>query len=428
MGDRIVVRRATVAGEVRPPSDKSLTHRAIMLGSLARPGSETQITHPLDGEDCQATAEIMEAVGASRIERRGESWIVRSLGNWQSPSTPLSCGNSGTTMRLLAGICASQENFAVTLVGDESLSKRPMRRITEPLRQMGASITGDQAPLEITGGLLQGISYATPMASAQVKSCLLLAGCRAEGTTTITEPSPTRDHTERMLSALGAQLVRYADCQVSISGGQSWSGFEFRVPGDISSAAFWLVAAAIAGRDNLTISEVGLNPTRIGVLDVLQQVGVKMSVTLEPERLGEPVGSITIQPGVGLCPFVIEGVLVPRLIDEIPVLCVLATQCEGTSVIRNAEELRHKESDRIAEMAAGLTAMGADVEVFEDGLRITGPTPLTGQCHTVNKDHRIAMALAIAGLIAEGETIIDGAETIRTSYPNFEKHLHELTQ
>ncbi len=374
-----------------------------------------------------ATASILESIRAADISETSDGWTVKSLENWESPSQPLSCGNSGTTMRLLSGILASESGLTVTLSGDESLSRRPMARVTDPLRLMGAEIEGDQAPIVIHGRRLTGISYSTPMASAQVKSCLLLAGCRAAGKTTIREPAPTRDHTERMFEALGIAVARGPENEVSITGGHQWTGFEFNVPADISSSAFWMVAAAIAGRRTLTISDLGLNPTRTGILDVLLQAGVSFDIEPGNVRLGEPTGVVNIHTTHGLRPFEISGSLVPRLIDEIPVLCVLATQCQGTTFIRDAAELRVKESDRIAKMADGLTAMGANVQANPDGLTISGPTPLTGTHIDAEGDHRIAMAFVVAGLIADSETIVDGTDTIRSSYPDFEKHLHELT-
>lgn len=343
---------------------------------------------------------------------------------WLSPRDALDCGNSGTTMRLLSGLIASRP-ISATMIGDESLTRRPMRRVVEPLRQMGARINGDFPPLVIEGGRLHGIDYYSPIASAQVKSCLLLAGLEADGTTSVEEPHLSRDHTERMLSAAGVELERNGNT-VSVRGGQIPTGFEFAVPADISSAAFWMVAAAIVPASSIILRDVGVNPTRAGILSVFGQSGLRCAILGERLELGEPVSDLLVEySGIGM-PFEISGGIVPRLIDEIPVLALLATQLDGTSVIRDAAELRVKESDRIAAIANGLRAMGARVEDFEDGLAVHGPTKLKGARIEAGMDHRIAMTFAIAGLIAEGETEIGGSESIRTSYPTFEQDLYRL--
>jgi 3-phosphoshikimate 1-carboxyvinyltransferase len=343
---------------------------------------------------------------------------------WMQPNAPIDCGNSGTTMRLLAGLVASRP-LNVTFVGDASLSKRPMGRVATPLRLMGAEIEGDRAPLTIRGSKLQGIDYISPVASAQVKSCTLLAGLRAEETTSVSEPSLSRDHTERMLKAMGYRLDSDG-LKVSVEGGQEGHGFEFNVPGDISSAAFFIVAAAILQNSRLEVKELSVNPTRTGILDILTQCQIPFFVADIKEELGEPVASLVVHTANLLVPFTIEGELVPRLIDEIPVLAVLATQCQGTSIIRNANELRVKESDRIELVANGLREMGANVETFEDGMAITGPTKLKAIKIDAHGDHRIAMAFAIAGLIAEGTTEVDGADSIATSFPAFQYELSRL--
>jgi 3-phosphoshikimate 1-carboxyvinyltransferase len=300
-----------------------------------------------------------------------------------------------------------------------------MKRIGEPLRLMGAKIEGDTPPLSIGGGQLKGIDYVSPVASAQIKSCVLLAGLRAEGKTTVREPSPSRDHTERMLRATGVAVD--STNGVSVCGGSVPSGFQFNVPADISSAAFFLVAAAIRPGSRLRIEDLSVNPTRTGILDVLTQAAVPYHLFAERDELGEPVAEMEIHGPKQLQPFEISGAMVPRLIDEIPVLAILATQCLGTSVIRDARELRVKESDRIETVAAGLRAMGASVETFEDGFAITGPTRLQAARIEADGDHRIAMAFAIAGLIAEGTTKLDGAEAIATSYPAFMEDLQRLS-
>lgn len=414
-------RPATLMGEIRPPSDKSMTHRAFMIGACA--DSPSQIENPLMGDDCLATLDCLAKMGMG-YSVEGDAVRLLPASEWNSPNSNLDCGNSGTTMRLLSGLIASRP-ISATLTGDESLSRRPMRRIVEPLLQMGARIEGDNPPLRIDGGQLKGIDYVSPVASAQVKSCVLFAGLRASGSTSVMEPTLSRDHTERMLSATGVRIQRDGT-RVEVAGGQKPQGFEFSVPSDISSAAFWMVAAAIVPKSQVTLSNVGINPTRSGIIDVFQRCGLRFAILGQHSELGEPVADLLAEEnGVGM-PFEISGGLVTRLIDEIPVLAVLATQLDGTSVIRDASELRVKESDRIETVAVGLRAMGAEVEVFDDGLAVHGPTKLQGARIEAGLDHRIAMAFAIAGLVAEGETQITGSESIQTSYPGFEDDLLRL--
>lgn len=416
-----VGRAATLQGEIRPPSDKSLTHRAYMLAAIA-PGPSI-VRSPLTGQDCQATLRCLEQMGL-RATTQGNRVLLEPPGEWQQPEGPLDCGNSGTTMRLLSGLVASRP-MECTMIGDESLSRRPMKRIAEPLRLMGARVEGDHAPLRIEGGNLRGIEYTTPVASAQIKSCVLLAGLRASNITVVTEPAPTRDHTERMLKATGVKLFPYGQ-GFGVFGGSIPEPFEFDVPGDISSAAFFLVAAALLPDAELVVRDLGVNPLRTGILEVFTDAGVPFWMDNERKELGEPVMDLRVKAAKTLRPFLIEKAVVPRLIDEIPVLAVLATQCEGTSVIRDAKELRVKESDRIELIAEGLRRMGAQVETFEDGMAITGPTKLRGVQIHAHGDHRIAMAFAIAGLIADGATEIEGAESIQTSFPTFEEELWRL--
>lgn len=390
-----------------------MTHRALMLAGIAK--SPSTIRNPLLGDDCLSTAQCLRQLGIDVEILSGAMQVAPR--QWHDPERDLDCGNSGTTMRLLAGLIASR-NVSATLTGDESLSKRPMRRIAEPLRLMGARIEGDFPPLEIRrSGKLRGIDYATPVASAQIKSCVLLAGLAAEGVTSVTEPEPSRDHTERMLAGLGVRIERDG-LRISIQGGQVIDGFEFDVPGDISSAAFALCAAAAIEGSEITLRSVGANPTRTGILDVLTTIGTEISLCNAPESMGEPVSDLNVR-SAARNPFAIEGPIIPRLIDEIPMLAILATQLEGISTIRGAMELRVKESDRIELVAGGLRTMGAEVETFEDGLAIAGPAKLRGSeihaCH----DHRIAMAFAVAGMLAEGESRISGEESIATSYPRF---------
>ena len=433
---------ATLQGELRAPSDKSLTHRAYMFASIAN--GESIVRTPLRGEDCESTLRCMTQLGLESEWLGKDEVRLSPPSEWVQPQAALDCGNSGTTMRLLSGLLASRE-LDCTLVGDASLSRRPMKRIGEPLRLMGAMFEGDKPPVRIRGGNLKGIQYVSPVASAQVKSCCLLAGLLAEGETTVTEPSLSRDHTERMLKAMGAHVVRsggnfgidplestsshisHLPPTVSVIPTSNLNPFEFAVPADISSAAFFIVAAAILPEAKLGLLDLSVNPTRTGIFDVLDQCRVPYEIGNERDELGEPVADAIVGWARDLQPFTIEGGLVPRLIDEIPVLAVLATQCTGTSIIRDARELRVKESDRIELVANGLRSMGAVVETFEDGMAISGPTALTGTTIEADGDHRIAMAFAIAGLIAEGATTIHGADAIATSYPQFESDLQRLT-
>lgn len=424
MSQSLTVRRpAALRGEVDSPADKSLTHRAYLLGAIAEGNS--RIRNALRGEDCEATLRCLGQMGLSHEWTSESEVVLIPAPRWHSPAADLDCGNSGTTIRLMSGLIASRP-ISARMVGDASLSRRPMNRIIEPLRRMGAQIEGDTPPLSIVGtDSLSGIEYASPVASAQVKSCILLAGLRAVGTCRVTEPVKSRDHTERMLRAGGID-VREDGLSVAVTGGARMQPFEFDVPGDISSAAFFLAAGAVIPEAEIVIRSVGVNPTRTGILDVFDQTGIRVRMENERESLGEPVADLFVRnQGIGM-PFCIEGDLVPRLVDEIPVLAVLATQLDGVSRIRGAAELRVKESDRIEAIAAGLRAMGAEVETYADGIDVAGPTRLRGATIFANGDHRIAMAFSVAGLVADGETRIEGAESIHTSYPEFERHLGSL--
>ena len=412
---------ATLRGELRPPSDKSLTHRAYMFAAMAR--GESEVVAPLRGEDCEATLRCMSQLGMRYEWTAPDRIRLLPAAQWTQPRDGLDCGNSGTTIRLLSGLVASHD-LTCTLFGDASLNRRPMRRIAEPLRLMGAGVDGDTPPLNISGGRLRAIDYRSPVASAQVKSCILLAALRAEGVTTVIEPNPSRDHTERMLRATGVEVM--VGDGISVRGGQQPNGFSFRVPADISSSAFMMVATAILPSAELIINDLSVNPTRTGILDVLDQCEISYRTYDERDELGEPVAEMILRRSGVPKPFDISGALVPRLIDEIPVLAVLATQCDGTTTIRDASEMRVKESDRIETMATGLRAMGAQVETFPDGMAISGPTKLNAARIDAGADHRIAMAFAVAGLVADGTTLIDGAETIATSYPDFMDDLMRL--
>ena len=411
-------------GRVRVPGDKSISHRAALIGALAR--GDTVIHNFLRADDCLHTVSCLRALGVG-IEDEGSRLIVRGMGpRWRAPMTPLDAGNSGTTMRLLAGILAGQP-FQTELTGDASLRTRPMDRIVEPLSRMGARIVasgdGRFPPLRITGGSLRGITYTLPVASAQVKSAVLLAGLLAEGPTTVVEPTPTRDHTERMLAAFGAPIRRDGD-RVSVTAA-ALRGHEVRVCGDISSAAFLLAAAAGMPGSELTIEHVGLNPTRTGFLDVLRALGAEADVRQTGEDAGEPVGAVTVR-GQRLRGVRIGGSLIPRVIDELPVLCVIATAAEGETVISDAAELRVKESDRIAVIARGLRALGGEVEERPDGLTVYGSRLHGGRVGSAG-DHRIAMAFAVAGLLAGGPVTVEGAESIKVSFPEFGRVLQEVT-
>lgn len=407
-----------IAGEIRPPSDKSITHRALLFAALAE--QESYIERALSADDCLHMRTCLSSLGLQATQD-GPGLRLKPTA-WTSPESNLDCGNSGTAMRLLAGAIASHEGLVATLVGDESLSRRPMKRIAEPLRQMGAEIEGNTAPLKVCGARLRGFEANLDVASAQVKSAILIAGLRASRETTVHEPSQSRDHTERMLTAIGAAVHR-SDRTTTIEPGPL-RGFEARIPGDLSSAAFWIVAATLLPGSELILHDLGTNPTRAGLFDILRDP------TLENQRenLGEPVAEMVIQRPKLPAPFLVEGDLVPRLIDEIPILAVLGTQLNGTSVIKDASELRVKESDRISRTAEFLNEMGAAITPTEDGMIIEGPTPLSGGTINAGGDHRIAMGAVIAGLVAQQDTVVNDIECIATSYPDFVKHLEKIVE
>lgn len=418
----------SIPSEITVPGDKSISHRAVMFAGLCE-GTST-IDNFLTSEDCLCSLEAMKALGADyevlETDERGKPIKLTVTGHGmklKAPSQPIDCGNSGTTMRLISGILAAQP-FETVLTGDPSLSKRPMKRIADPLALMGASVKGNgekiMAPLTIKGGELKSITYPLPMASAQVKSAVLLAGWNAFGKTTVVEPVRTRDHTERLLANFQVKCVRDGQ-MVSIYGGQKPEPTDLYVPGDISSAAFWMVAAAATPGAELTLKNVGLNPTRTGVIDVLLRMGAKISDSIQVSE-GEPRGNVIVH-GAELNATVIGGDIIPNVIDELPILAVAAALARGQTVIRDARELRVKETDRIAAVAQNLRLMGVQVDEFEDGMEITGGAVLKGAELECYGDHRIAMAFAVAGLYAEGVTVINGAESISTSYPGFEKHL-----
>lgn len=409
---------ARLQGRIQIPGDKSIAHRALLLGALGK--GRTIIQGFPANADCLATLDCLQALGV-RIEWTAPEVVsVDGRGRLQEPVQVLDAKNSGTTMRLLLGLLAGQP-FNATITGDASLCRRPMNRVTVPLREMGARISGREggryAPLTITGGNLQGISYRLPVASAQVKSALLLAGLQAAGTTSLEEPAPSRDHTERMLAYLGVDLVKEGNI-IRIKDPQVLAGGRIVVPGDISSAAFLLVAGLLVPEGHVVIEGVGVNPTRTGILDLLAEAGGRIQVKNHRVFNGEPVADLLVEPA-RLKSFQISGPLVPRLIDEIPVLAVAATQAAGTTIIRDAGELRVKESDRLQAIVQGLRKLGGAVEERADGLIIHGPTALEGTLLESHGDHRMAMAWAVAGLLARGETVVKGAECIGVSFTGF---------
>jgi 3-phosphoshikimate 1-carboxyvinyltransferase len=409
-----------VTGEARIPGDKSISHRSIMLGALAE--GMTRVTGFLEGEDALATVAAFRAMGV-KVEGPEEGVVViHGVGRngLQKPRQPLDLGNSGTSIRLLCGLLAGQP-FDSELTGDESLRGRPMGRVIDPLALMGAKIKGAEGgrpPLKLSGGRpLTGIHYDLPMASAQVKSCVLLAGLFASGTTSVTEPAPTRDHTERMLRGFGYD-VQSAGGVISVQGGGSLRAAEIDVPGDISSAAFFLVAASIAPGSDLLLTHVGINPTRIGVINILQLMGADITLRKQREVGGEPVADIRVRyaPLRGI---EIPEEQVPLAIDEFPALFIAAACAQGRTVLRGAQELRVKESDRIAAMAEGLTTLGIVNEVLADGIIIEGGILGGGVIRTFH-DHRIAMSFAIAALRAEGEISVQDCDHVATSFPGFD--------
>ena len=418
--------RKGLRGTIRVPGDKSISHRSIIFGSLAT--GETKVYDILRGEDVLSTIQVFRDLGVS-IHDDGDVIRIQGVGfqGLQVPTAPLDMGNSGTSIRLISGVLAGQD-FSVTMVGDDSLSKRPMDRVAIPLRQMGVEITGqgerDCPPLHEKGThQLQPIHYRLPVASAQVKSALIFAALQAEGDSTIIEKEKTRDHTEDMIRQFGGE-IQVDGKTIHIQGGQEFQGQTVIVPGDISSAAFWLVAGLILPDSVIKIENVGINQTRTGILDVIQEMGGDLSVEDRDEKTVS--ASLTVKTS-SLKGIRIDGELIPRLIDELPIIALLATQANGQTVIADAEELRVKETDRIQVVADSLNAMGANVVPTEDGMIITGPTPLHGADLETFGDHRIGMMAAIAALLVrDGNVVLDRAEAINTSYPSFFEDLETL--
>lgn len=418
-------------GTITVPGDKSVSHRSILLNSLA--GGEARITHFLAGADCLSSIACMRALGV-QIVQHGETVHVHGVGlrgGLNEADNVLDCGNSGTTLRLLTGLLAGQDGLFAVLTGDESLRSRPQKRIVGPLRALGASLdgrqNGDRAPLTVRGAHLRGGSYELPIASAQVKSALLLAALGGEGVLTLTGRTDGRDHTERMLAAMGVDIITEGST-ITLTPPERHgipAPLSLHVPGDPSSAAFWWVAGAIHPDAELTTVDVCLNPTRTGALDALRMMGA--NITISNQRLvgSEPVGDVTVRSS-NLRGAELGGSLIPRLIDEVPVLAVAAACASGDTLVRDAQELRAKETDRVETVATGLDALGATVEPTADGMGVSGGRSLRGTALQSHGDHRLAMAWAIAGLVASGETVVHGADAVDVSYPGFWETLHSI--
>lgn len=420
-----VFRGNGLSGEIVPPPDKSITHRALLVGAISRKG--IRIVNPLVAGDTYSTIDCLHKLGKNLVLNPGE--IIIEPGSMVEAREILYCGNSGTTARLLSGILSAQNFFSV-IDGDDSLKQRPMKRVVEPLRKMGAKIFGraedSLLPLSIKGGPLQGLVFELDVPSAQVKSAIILAALSAEGTTVVKEKIKARDHLEKMLRSLGVDL-KIQDKTITVEGKSQVEGGEIAVPGDFSSAAFLISAAILVPGSRVIIKDVGFNPTRIGFIKVLERMGAKLSVLNLKSQGLEEVADLEVRSGPLKATEITEEEI-PSLIDEIPLLALLATQAEGITRISGAGELRHKETDRIRAMGENLRKMGARVEEPENGLVIEGPTPLEGNQLISYGDHRIAMTLSIASVIARGETYIDGFESIKISYPNFLKDLSSLSR
>jgi 3-phosphoshikimate 1-carboxyvinyltransferase len=425
--ERTIHPARNLLGTLRLPGDKSISHRYAMLGAMAEGSSRFQ--NFSTGADCASSLACMVQLGA-QVNHSGDTVEIKGCaGTLTPPGSLLECGNSGSTMRMLSGLLAAQAG-AFTLLGDASLNRRPMERVRKPLLEMGAVITLEDghAPVQIQGAKLRGIEYRTPVPSAQVKTALLFAGLQAEGTTTVSEAVRTRDHGELALRAFGAEIRRTTD-SVTIPGGQKLHGIEATVPGDMSSAAFFLCAAALFPESSLVFDQLGMNPTRATLLDVLTALGAKIHVLNLEENQGELIGTVQLTaPAQGLGSTEIRGALAAQLIDELPVLAAIAPYTRGGIRIRDARELRVKESDRIALVAKNLRAMGAEVEEFEDGLDVPGGQPLHGAVVDSGGDHRIAMAFSVAALRAEGDTLILGADAAAISFPEFFALMEQVTE
>ena len=423
----------SLQGIIKVPGDKSISHRALIIGTIAE--GETNIEGFLHSEDPLSTADCLRKLGANIPEIiNGESFTIKGIGidGFKEPKEILNCGNSGTTMRLLMGLLAGQGGRNFILTGDNSLNERPMGRVSKPLSLMGGRIfgreKGKKAPISIAGNKLKGCLIGTPVASAQVKSAILLAGLNASGTTSVIEPASSRDHTERMLKAFGADINVRGELgrNIVIKSGKNLMGQNVLIPGDISSAAFWMIAASIVPNSEVVIKNVGLNPTRTGILNIMEEMGCNYEIVKKSTIAGEPIGSISVKTAKGLKPFKIQGDILPKLIDEIPILTVAACFCNGVSEIKDAKELRVKETDRLKVMARQLKKFGANILEKEDGLIITGDSKFNSAEVDSETDHRVSMSLAIASLLAKGSSKISRAEASKVSYPTFWDDLEKL--
>ncbi len=424
--DRTINACSSLRGEIMPPGDKSISHRALILNSIAE--GKAKIDNLTPGEDVRATINCLQALGVDIVEKKGLH-IVSGLGpgGYKEPEDVLYAGNSGTTTRLMAGLLAAQP-FMSVITGDESLRSRPMGRLIQPLRQMGAEIWGrgndSLAPLAIRGAKLKGIEYHLPVASAQIKSAILLAALFAKGKTTVTEPAASRDHTERMMKAMGVK-IRKKGPRIDIAPSAPRSPIDVRVPGDMSSAAFWLVAGAIHPDARIKVANTGVNPTRSGIIEVLQQMGARITVEWPRNEGGEPVADIAVESSE-LVGTQIGGRLIPRIIDELPLIALAGAFARGTTTVMDAQELRVKESDRIGATVRELARLGIDIEELPDGMVVRGGRELVGAECSSHGDHRLAMTLGIAALVARGETVIHDAEVVDISYPDFWQDMEKL--
>ena len=407
-------------GDLQVMGDKSISHRAIIHASLS--SQESLLKNVLRAGVTKSMIDCLRILGVNIIENNCD--LIVKGGNWIKPNKPLDCGNSATTMRLLMGALAAQ-NFSAELTGTPSLQHRPMKRIAEPLRQMGATISQNKAPLVITGGKLRGIVHHSEVASAQVKASLLLAAMQAKGTTTICQPGPSRDHSERMLSEIGINL-QYDDKKVTLVPNENQiNPTNITIPGDISSASFLLAAAITIPNSHITLRKIGINTTRTGILDAMKKMGADIDVFNHAKSGGEPIADISARYST-LKGIMLEGNIVTRMIDEFPIFTILSTQAKNTTIVRDAAELRLKESDRISSLIEELNKMGTKFEEYHDGYKLTGPQKLKGAKLSSHGDHRIAMSLAIAGMLAKGNTVISESDIADESYPNFQKTFNVL--
>jgi 3-phosphoshikimate 1-carboxyvinyltransferase len=423
---KLAINLKGLSGSIAVPGDKSISHRSVMFGAISE-GVST-VTNFLPGDDCLSTISCFRKLGVQIEEHENELRIIgKGLDGLSEPAEFLDVGNSGTTIRLMLGILSGRPFFAA-LQGDHSIGKRPMTRVTVPLREMGAQIegrkNGEYTPIAIRGGNLKPIHYQMPVASAQVKSSLLFAGLQADGETTIIEKTESRDHTERMIRHFGGEIKKESG-RITIKGGQKLFGAHVHVPGDISSAAFFLVAGAVIPNSEITLTNVGLNPTRTGIFDVMKQMGADIQILRSEDQAFEPYGDLLIKTSQ-LKGTIIEGDLIPRLIDEIPIIALLATQAEGTTIIKDAQELKVKETNRIDTVVNELKKLGANIVATEDGMIINGKSSLQGGTVSSHGDHRIGMMLAIAAAICSDDVYLENPTAISVSYPNFFTHLNQL--